>query len=222
MFCNKLFSVTAEGRGCTDELGSEQEGRAHSHVRSLKQTPKKRENFRFQRVKDNFFSLHIEGVHLDHLKGLSLIEELHTLGSKSWNVLLPGQCFNLASLASKFIYFKYINNNNGSSNFTTTQRVGSYRNGPWYRDQNHPRQLKGESNLVTLPAVGVHYHTTLGHLPANVQPSAFSSSVSLKSACKSILFPQHTQFPYASHPLHLAYSIPSLLSESSKIPTPLH
>ena len=151
--------------------------------------PMKRD-FSLQHVKHNFLSFHIEGVHLDNLKGLSFIEELHTFGSKSWNVLLPGQCFNLASLASKFIYFKYINNNNRSSNFTTTQRVRSYRNGMWYRDQNQPRQLKGESNLVTLPAVGVHYHTALGHLPSNVQPGALSSpAVSLKSACKSILFP---------------------------------
>lgn len=73
-----------------------------------------------------------------------------------------------------------------SQPFRTSQ---VYRNGMLFRDQNNARQLKG-TGLPCYPfSKAVHYHATLTSI---IQPSTLSSWVFLKSACKSIPFPQNT------------------------------
>lgn len=95
--------------GCTEELRA-----------VWRQSVKLSRSFCFPYAKDNFFPCHWEDTQASNLKWLLFIGDQYTIEGRSQNCLHPGQRFSLASLT--YIYFNYINNNNGGSHFKVMQK----------------------------------------------------------------------------------------------------
>ena len=87
-----------------------------------------------------------------------------------------------------------------------------------YRDQTI-QAAQGSGSFCSPVSSRCSYHTAT---PTVWCPNKASSSSCFSNICLQVYSIPKEPFPFASHPLHFAYFIPSLLSESSKISTLLH